>query len=168
MEHGQFIRPLLWWERLLTVLMIPLMDLAQGTIFESPQETHRWNNHKLTQNEIEGLDHTTVVDVSADPTARRRYWWKIPIFHIPILGGWRSYVVLRPKHHLVDDWYVGWIAKDVIGVSRIPLTGPVRVLRGDDDVAFFGVYADGTQVPIEQIGKGRIGDGGPWRHVHLR
>ena len=52
---------------------------------------------------------------------------------------------------------MGWIAGDVVGVSRIKLRGPVRVLLGPGDGLFFGVTAKRVQVPIYLIGTGRIG-----------
>ncbi|MCX6718328.1 MAG: hypothetical protein NTY81_01850 [Candidatus Staskawiczbacteria bacterium] len=45
--------------------------------------------------------------------------------------------------------------------------GPIRVLLGPKDVSFFGVDDNGVQVPIHQIGGGRIGDGGPFSQVPL-
>ncbi len=100
-----------------------------------------------------------------DPSASVRYWWKFPVFHAPIVGGWRNYIVLQSLH-IHTPWYVGWIAGDIIGVSRLSFPA-VRVLRGKRDTRFFGVTADGTQVPLKHVGCGRIGDGSPYGELPL-
>ena len=87
-------------------------------------------------------------------------------FHLPVLGGWRQYVVLEPED--TQDWYVGWILSDAIGISRIKLIGPVRLLIGPDDVSFFGINGkDYGQIPIRKIGEGRIGSGGSYAQMPL-
>jgi hypothetical protein len=86
---------------------------------------------------------------------RRRL--NLPIFHMPIFGGWREYVVIQPSNSVQHDgWHVGWIAKDVVGVSQITLNGPVRLLLGPNAVSFFGVDARGNQIPIIKVGTGRV------------
>lgn len=97
--------------------------------------------------------------------ASERFWRRIPIFHIPIFGGWRDYVVLKP-HPLNQDWHVGWISGDVTGVTRITLHGPVRMLLGQEGTSFFGVSADsGEQIELRRGVFGKIGSGG--RYVKL-
>jgi hypothetical protein len=161
------VHPLRLWERLLDTMFVPVMYLLQFPVIESPQRTHRWNNQKLRPQEVAYLDNACMVRVTGTEKAARHWWWKIPIFHIPLLGGWRSYVVLRPEYFITSEWYVGWIAGDVVGISRIPLGGNVRLLIGDGDVLFFGIYADGHRVPIEKIGHGVIGNGGLWKRTPL-
>ena len=84
-----------------------------------------------------------------------------------MFGGWKRYVVLSPiaEHNIV--WHVGWIAGDVIGVSRIMCTGPVRVLVGSGVVFHFGLDEDGRQIPVLKIGRGSIGDGSPFGSLPL-
>lgn len=94
------------------------------------------------------------------------HWWPIT-FHLPRLGGWKNYVVLEPTSGDGKGWHVGWIAGNVIGVSRIPLNGPVRVLVGSGKVSWFGVNSDGGQIKLRQVGIGRIGDGGTFAKIPL-
>lgn len=136
----------------------------------APQRTHPYNNQKLNGAEVASLREADMLRIEGIPGAVKRFWWKIPIFHIPLLGGWRDYVVLEPHAKLRrETWHIGWIADDgCAGVSQIPLHGPVRVLIGKDPVRFFGLTEDGSQIRIKQIGHGRIGDGGPFRNIPLR
>ncbi len=96
----------------------------------------------------------------------RRWLFGFPIFHVPIFGGWRDYVVLSP-YSVNQEWHVGWIASDVCGISRIKLSGPVRMLLGPGDVEFFGIDMEGCQIPICKIGQGKIGDGGKYKRTPL-
>jgi len=66
--------------------------------------------------------------------------------------------VLRPRTW-VYTWYVGWVTHDVIGISRIPIVGPVKTLRGPEETIFFAVDAAGQQLAIEVVGRGKLGDG---------
>lgn len=148
------------------LLMVPLMYLVSGTFRESPQWTHRWNNTEIPSDSLRGMDSGTMAMAEGSPdsfSGPRRIR-----FHMPAFGGWRDYVVLEPS---VDrKWYLGWTtAPDAGGgVSRIPLSGPVRALRGPNDMLFFGIDAEtGKQIPIRIIGKGRIGNGGEFSRVKL-
>ncbi|MEX1112466.1 MAG: hypothetical protein WEC84_03310 [Candidatus Andersenbacteria bacterium] len=166
MAENLHVRPLGWVARLADTLMIPLMYLASGTIKESPQQTHLWNNTKLSSEEIRHLSRETMAHCSGDPTAVSRYICGIPVFHIPILGGWRMYVVLEPVEH-DQEWHVGWTAEDTQGVSRVAIRGPVRTLIGPGDASFFGVTVEGEQVPIRHVATGYIWKHGPYARLPL-
>lgn len=159
------VRPQGFFGRLADGAMFPVMCMLQGFVLTLPQRTHRWNNTKFYNGELDALDPHLMVTSQGDARAYGDRWTGtckcVPIFHIPILkGGWREYVVLEPKFSSVSEWYVGWIAGDVRGVSRIPLTGQVKVLRGPKPAQFFGIHAKtGMQVPISMAGEGRVGDG---------
>lgn len=165
MDRKIKVRPLGWIARAADFAMIPLMQIGSGTLWEEPQRTHRWNNTKLSQETVGRLSVFKMVDCEGVPG-------NIPgggsRFHIPILGGWREYIVLEPAKNKGVPWHVGWIAKHAIGVSRIPLIGPVRVLRGDDISMFFGISVDANeQIQIGHVGAGRIGKGGRFSQIPL-
>ena len=87
-------------------------------------------------------------------------------FHIPIIGGWRDYVVVSPASH--ESWYIGWISAQSLAVSRIKVTGPIRMLLSSESVSFFAINPkNGEQVPLKKIGVGRIGDKGPHSQLPL-
>jgi len=137
-------------------LMTPIMYLLQGTLREYPQRTHRWNNQKLEPNDIQFLDSEMMVTITGQPSASSRWRYILPIFHMPIFGGWRNYVVLTPDVKQ-DKWFVGWVAGDEIGVSRISLDSSVRMLQGPHSVSFFGINEHGNQIQISDTGTGRVG-----------
>lgn len=141
------------------------MCLAAGTWREAPQQTHRWNNQRLTANDIADLDLAACTHGTAQPEATKCFVCGFPIFHVPILGDWRDYVILTPKEPI--DWHVGWYAIDSIGISRIHLTGAVRLLRGSQSATFFGCNIHGEQVPLQQLGHGRIGNQDSYAHTPL-
>lgn len=149
------------------VLMIPIMYIASGTFREAPQRTHRWNNTKLDPQEVKHLrDEMKVFCDGVSSEAQARFVFGIPVFHIPIVGGWKEYVVLQPSD-VNEKWHVGWIPPDEPGVSRLTVCGPARVLLGPGAVSFFGVDTEGNQIPIHEIARGRIGDNGPYANVPL-
>ena len=153
------VQELGWFQNLADTLMVPLMYCMSGTM-EKTQQTHFWNNTKLKVQYMKHLNREKMVHCQGIADATTRKILGIPIFHIPILGGWRNYVVLKPREECDNGWHVGWIADDVAGVSRIKLTDQVRLLLGPGDVAFFGVTTNGDQISVQKAGEGRIGDGG--------
>jgi len=147
-------------------VMLPVMYFLQGTLREVPQRTHRWNNTKMHAREIAHFSADHMVTAAGDEDARRRWFGIIPLFHMPIFGGWSEYVVIAPVEE-VGEWFVGWLPFDTIGISNIPLTGPVRLLVGPRQVQFFGLDADGNQLPVHIIGSGVIGQTGEYRKYPL-
>lgn len=93
--------------------------------------------------------------VEEDAAAVKRWWAFLPIFHIPVLGGWKHFVVLEPKVPQ-DKWFVGWIAGDTIGISQIELSHRVRLLKGPSGVFFFGVNEHGDQISLQKAGEGVV------------
>lgn len=146
------------WECLLDWLLIPIMHVLMfsmtGTLAESPQQTHRWNNQKLSEAETNPLDITMMVRCSG---VQGQYSAPSLLRHMP-LTGWRHYVVLAPARETSIGWYVGWVEEGGEGgVSRILLRGQVRMLLGPSSVKFFGVSRSGRQIPLREIAKGRLG-----------
>lgn len=164
------VSPLPWYTRVGDRLMVPIMYVVSGTFNESPQQTHQWNNQKLSSSDtdylidVKGVKGT--VYQNGSERARRQWKWIIPIFHMPIFGGWKKYVVIAPEN-TKKMWHIGWIADHAKGVSLIPIVGPVRLLIGLGDVRFFGIYPDGSQINIHVVGYGIIGDGCQWKDVPL-
>ncbi len=133
----------------------------------SLNQTHFWNNRSLTSAERNALDHSKMILVAADQNARRRLaWWDIR-FHMPGLGGWNAYAVVRPLSPEITTWSIGWYGENFAGVSSLELTGDVRVLRGPDNVWFFGIDQDGTQIPVGFVGSGKLFERGPYTYLPL-
>ena len=161
------VQPESGYERFLDWSIAPLMYLLSGTLEEAPQRTHFWNNRKLHPGEIVGLKERDMV-VSSGSGGVERWRYGFPIFHTPILGGWREYIVLEPLVNPNQSWYVGWIPNDEApGFSRVQTKGPVRLLLGNGPTKFFGLNEGGVQIKIHEIGRGKIGDGGPFSQFPL-
>lgn len=153
--------------KLADTLMIPVMYFLQGNLRESPQQTHFWNNCKLSTDDIKDFTRTSVVTEVGDPKAIPRWFGPIPIFHMPIFGGWKTFTVLEPVNKEVDLWYVAWIASDVAGISQIPLKNSVRLLTSPGSAQFFGIDTDGNHIELHIVGHGQIGKAGEFSQVPL-
>lgn len=159
------MKPLGLLARFADRLMTPLMYALSGTFFESPQRTHWWNYMKFRNGELNSLNQSLTLFCPGIPG--NILHTRLSRHHLPILGGWRNYVVLEPCEHGAY-WYVGWISGDITGISQITLKGRVRLLIGPTDTTFFGISAiDESQIAIKKVGDGRIGNGGPYCHVPL-
>ena len=167
MVHKIHVQPLGWLARIADILMIPIMYLLAGTLKESPQQTHFWNNTKLSKKEVAELSHNMMVSCKGDCRAVGRKSFLDLRFHLPIFGGWKQYVVLRPNNH-EQDWYVGWVSGIDSGIIRIELSGSVRMLIGPGEVKFFGINSDDNkQIAIKEIGRGHVGGNGPHSKIPL-
>jgi hypothetical protein len=152
------------------MLMLPIMFILQGNIHESPQRTHRWNNQKFrTKREMTFIKVLPRISFEGIAQSSRRWFGIAPLFHMPILGGWKKFVVLQPAD-ITKRWFIGWMPSDgeSAGISRIPLTGPVRVTIGDGDVSFFALSESGTPLELVSIGEGLIGQAGEFSRIPLR
>ncbi len=149
------------------MLMLPIMYILQGTIKEVPQRTHFWNNKKFTNSATKHLDSAQIITVDGDQNAVKRWWGFVPIFHMPILGGWKCYIVIEPAVPQ-DKWFVGWVVGDtMVGVSNIVLKNRVRLLKGANPAQFFGLNEHGEQIIIRVVGEGKVGLGGEFKNVPL-
>jgi hypothetical protein len=150
------------------LLMVPLMFLTQLTFFESLQRTHFWNNYKLSLSETSLLSEKLMVSHNGDYNASIRWLFGvIPIFHIPVLGGWKNYLVIQPVDY-EGAWFPGWKTSDVSGVSKVPVMKSVKLLLGPKPVQFFGVDSNGCQIFLTQVGTGTLRKGGLFKRIPLR
>jgi hypothetical protein len=160
------VRPLSVWERALSVLMWPISWLVSGAPLERPKGTYLWNRRNLTEMEKESLYTSLVVPVVGDKSVLSG---NHPIRnHIPISKwGWKRYVVLESGSG-DGVWYVGWIYEGEYQVSRVPISGRVRMLLGSESTVFFGIDAlTGRKIRLRIVDFGRSGDGGKYRHIRF-
>lgn len=148
------------------LLMLPVMYILQFPSFETPQRTHYWNNVKSSVADIKHFDPHQMVSVSSDLNAVKRWLGPLPIFHMPVFGGWKKFVVLQPVVDQ-DEWYVGWIVGDTMGISQIKLDSKVRLLKGPTPVSFFGVNENGDQININLVAEGVLGKKHSYRNIIL-
>jgi len=159
------VPPLGWLEQFGDVVMIPLMYVLSGTLSEAPQRTHRWNNIHLSSEDVHHLKKDKMVHSPGNRSARRPRVAMLPIFHMPIMGGWKRYIVISPQES--KEWHVGWIAGKTIGITKIVLRGQVRMLIGPGAVSFFGIDLSGHQIALTKMGYGHIGDEGKFAKTPL-
>ena len=88
-------------------------------------------------------------------------------FHMPIFGGWKTFLVVEPCSPQVVRWHIGWIVNGSYEVSQIILTKYVRVLLNPTAVQFFALDANGTQIEIQVKGYGKISKAGVYSKVPL-
>lgn len=157
-----YVKPLGPLARSADAVAFPLMRISMvlnGTPDESPMLTHRWNNHHLKESDIIHLNHRLMVEGSGDNNARMLNGLQR---HLPGKG-WQKYIVVIPTR-LEHKWHIGWRWSGGGGVSRIPLFGSVRVLRGPGLVQFFAIDSETfEQIGLRRIGEGRLGNGSGYR-----
>jgi len=154
--------------KLADICMMPLMYTLAGTFRETAQRTHRWNVQRILGTEVTEIPEQFCAVTPGTNQAKRAYVFGLPLLHIPLLGCWKEYVVLEPKSASVETWFVGWKTPTGAGVSRIPLSGSVRLLRGPSEAQFFGIEEKTANViSLQSIGSGTIGDSGPYKDLPL-
>jgi hypothetical protein len=153
--------------RFADMMMVPVMYALQGTVKESPQRTHRWNNRKLSPEEVRKIDLNLALCMAGETGAIKRWLGIVPIFHMPIFGGWKQFVVIEPVD-FYGPWHPGWLTTDTqAGVSRLQVAGPVRLTRGPDGARLFGFSATGHQVQLREVGTGIIGNAADFSQIPL-
>ncbi len=145
--------------RLLDLFLHPVMYALQGNIAESPQETHPWHVKRFIWKTkgllIEGNDHESRFGQSGLPK-------RFGLFHMPILGGLKKYVILENKNY-INYWNVGW--NDQIQKLKI-YNNRIKLLVGKEDFIAFGLSDDKTEVSLKIIDFGKIGDS-KYKNVRL-
>ena len=168
-------KPLSFYWRVIDYLMIPLMKLISLAPFERPQESHAWHAQKIGQTDIESMNLEKCVQVEGYDSSYIKTGAG-PLFHIPLIGGWKDYIVLQVD--MTDKiWHVGWIVRESKSlqvlrseIHKLPLfENKVRLLVGPIErvTTFFATNNNGIQLPLKIIGKGKMGDGSNYSKVRL-
>ncbi|TSC85646.1 MAG: hypothetical protein G01um10148_1032 [Parcubacteria group bacterium Gr01-1014_8] len=161
------------WQ-LIDYAMSPFMRLMSMALFERPQESHAWHAQKFNDDEIASIDLKKCVVIEGDDASSIKSGAG-PLFHIPLIGGWRNYVVLEVEPD-IDTWHVGWIVRDTntmdilrAELHKLPLyERRVRMLVGPEGrKTTFCAFNPQGQVRLTNIGKGRIGDGSSYAKIRL-
>ncbi len=157
--------------KVVDVCMRPLMYAGAGTIKERAQETHRWHIQNLEHELVHKIDATQTISVASTDMSIRMPGYAL--FHLPLFGGWRDYIVL--KANTTEPWHIGWYTEKDGHIIRFDLhkltlqNESVRLLKGlqDRTTTFFAVNQDGVQIALTEIGHGRIGDMSEFQSVRL-
>ncbi|MBI2621100.1 MAG: hypothetical protein HYW63_00445 [Candidatus Levybacteria bacterium] len=149
--------------RVFDYLLFPLMWILCGFKLELPQETHRWHMRNYPSIKV---PKNKIVKITGDDPSRHSVKG-FPFYHIPLLGGWKKYIILEAKNYR-KFWNVGWIVefKDrdevIYQIQGARIYSPfIKLLKGisDSDKTFFAVGDDGNFADIKQIDEGVLGDG---------
>ncbi len=145
--------------RLLDICLHPVMYLLQGNFIEKPQETHPWHVKKYKWKgrgiKIKGNDDLAKYSQSGIS----KY---LGLYHAPILGGLRKYVVLEDSK-FKKFWNVGWDGH--IQVLRI-YEPRIKLLVGKEGYNAHGLSDDRNEVKLSIIDFGKIGDG-KYKNIRL-
>ena len=150
------VDPLGWFARLVEFVMILIMKARYGAWREAPPRT-RQGNIPLSRIRLGGFSEGMMVHSEG--------------IHDSVPSNWRHYIVVEPIKSIGSsgtdvEWHVGWKTGDACGVSRILLSGPVRVPVCRGNHSFFGVKSrTGDQLFVRRVGAGYIGDDGDFHEV---
>lgn len=146
--------------RILDYLLTPVMYILGGCKMDSIQKTHGY--HAKNINVI--LDNCKTIEITGDDTSRfknsRGFINNRGYFHMPIFGGWKSYVILE-NTEFSNAWFVGWKTPSFYQVSRLKISTPlVKLLKGrkGDKSIFFGFDLNGNQIKLKKVADGTLGD----------
>lgn len=150
--------------RLLDFAMIPIMFVLGGFKLDSIQETHAWHSFRKFKPDDVDLSKALSNTGTDERSFKRRL---VFLFHAPIFGGWKNYIVLAPKRS-IETFFIGWLVYDKStnkllekGVHKLPIkNGSIRMLSGPPNYKgyFFAVDKEGNQIEIKRVGTGRLGD----------
>ena len=147
------------WRRSLDLLFIPIMVFLRGFSLDSLQKTHIWN-HKYYKKTLSNDLFLTVLGSDTSNIKQKNYSRLLAwLFHAPIFGGWKHYVVIKPVENS-KKWFIGWKDEQKTQISLLPLTGPVKMLVGPkgQQINFFGIDSNQNQIMLEKVDCGIQGD----------
>jgi hypothetical protein len=148
-------------------IMRPLMLMLGGFRRDSIQETHFWHNQPIDQSQIDKALSVVIAGDDDRATVTTNRVFPLPMFHVPILGGWRNYAVLEVQSD-VPYWHVGWVhiactpgSRLLCTVQRLRIADrQIRVLTQSLGFVteYFAVGPTGEQLPLSVIDRGVLGD----------
>lgn len=147
--------------RIVDYLMLPLMLFLGGFQKDSIQETHPW--HLWRRFKINDIDQNKTLPFTGQGEKLKSHF--LFLFHAPIFGGWKKYIVLQPTNYS-GKYRVGWVVyrngkqKEASIHKLLINNSPARLLSGSEKYSgyFFAIDASGRQIELEIAGKGVLGD----------
>lgn len=146
--------------KIVDFLLTPIMFIIGGFKKENIQHHHGYH----AVNFYGELDKYKVVELLADSPSKYGssggFLVHKGLFHMPIFGGWKNYVVLE-NMDFKDYWFIGWKTGGYFQYSTLSLKQPyVRLLKGrkGSKSYFFGLNSKGQQVKLGVVAHGVLGD----------
>ncbi|HEY0784572.1 MAG TPA: hypothetical protein VGD62_01800 [Acidobacteriaceae bacterium] len=133
------------------------------------QETHYWHCQAIGDTAKAALDPCRTVVIAGDERSSvpNNRVFPFPMFHAPVLGGWRKYALLRVDS-AAEHWHIGWVHRAVpLGarprahVQALPIAErEIRILRQAVGYVteFFAVAPAGEQLSLHLVAEGELGD----------
>lgn len=151
----------------LDIIFVPIMFVAGGLKRDSIIWTHRWNLQKHVNPDL--FEKTPELRIEGHKDSKLYHGLRYLQFHIPVLGGWKNYYIIKPKNNDIKNWKIAW--KNCVGhrsfqMSKFKFNGPVKMLYGPYPVILYGFDKDDNQIELEKIHEGKLGDG-KFRNVPL-
>lgn len=137
--------------RLLDYLLMPIMWCLGGFVLPI-QETHPWYVKKWEFRgealHILGKDNMAMFGQSGIS----KY---LGLYHMPIFGGLRKYVVLENKNYR-KYWNIGWNGH----IQILKIYKPkIALLVGKEGYNTFAISDDSNETKLKVVGSGELGDG---------
>lgn len=156
------ILPVKKHEQILDAVLYPMMWIGANFGQDSIQHTHPWHTRKLTDLEVEYINPELNLYIEGSEqvnTLNKRN----PLFHLPLLGGWKNYVVIENplyNEELIIPWHIGWIYNNQAEIHKLPIqSAHIKMLTGPmgHTTTFFAI-SDGIQIPIASKDTGKLFD----------
>ena len=157
------IQSLPFYYRTLDYLLAPAMWVL-GKFKPPLMETHPWHMQNIHCDLVP--DDIGEKVIGQDPSRYDFDDWGL--FHMPLFGGWKNYLVLEAKD-FKKYWRVGWKVLffdkqkgQVCQVHKLKIYQPrIILLTGinDSEKIGFGVNDSNQLIPVKIVGKGVLGDG---------
>lgn len=134
--------------RVVDILLYPFMWILGGFTFPI-QETHKWHVRKWKWNKAQPL-----VIKETDKKAIFGHTAVLGLFHMPIFGGLKKYVILEASGYN-NYWYVGW--EGDIHLLKIRQKR-IALLVGKKGFIAYGLGDNGKILKLKIVGYDELGD----------
>jgi len=165
MQKSPIVKPLSPLFYVFDYFLTPIMFILGGLNMDSIQETHYWHcsniDPRMINNNLGMLVHGN------DPSTKTNKLLPLPLFHMPILGGWKNYFIMKAAAE-VKYWHVGWSHLEYpVGFRASTKVHRLRIydkyikllnMPIGHETLFFGFDNNGKQIPVKIIDEGILGD----------
>lgn len=142
--------------RFIDFLLSPIMWILGGFTFPL-QETHYWHIRKW-----DWKDTKSLVVKEKDKSAKFGHEAPFGLFHMPLLGGLKRYVVIEATG-FDKYWYSGWEGQ----IHCLKLRqNRIMMMVGKHGFIMYGLGDNGKSLNLKIVGYGNLGDN-KYRGVRL-
>jgi hypothetical protein len=141
--------------KILDTLLYPIMFAFNGFNKTDVQKTHPWHIKSFNKSLLSSKNTTLIK--GKDTSKVKDVWFGL--FHMPIFGGWKNYVVLEPINYK-GVWFLGWSTQKHTQLNKIPISGAIKALEGPkgNTTYFFAIDKNKNFIELKVVARGKIGD----------